>query len=236
MLGNSSRRHSFTACYISILILLSLCLSSCNPIHKEPASLLLPCLTLHCESAEHNVVLQPSSDLAPPEHIYWAPDTQTNSDDLKWSRQSTTPEVFQLSATEIIAAESAALAGDAKSAYRLANHYGFALRDWSLYLRWCATSAELGGPKEAAVSIETFHISGTHTNSVVQAFALTEADVKALKERVHQQHDAKSAFRLALFYGYSLNDTEQRDNWLQTAATMGSIGASLCVEAWRVHK
>ena len=214
-------------------ILISLAVWGCHSVAQETPILMLPCLSLRSEYTEPPipVSLNIPIDL---EHVFWAADVQSNSAGLHWSRQPTTPDVFRLSMGNVVAAESAAFGGDAQAAFLLANHYGFALQDWSLYLRWCAIAVDLGGPREAASSMEALQQTGAHPEAVVRAFELSDSEVEQLKKSVQQAHDAKAAFRLALFFGFSRNDATQRDEWLWTAVTMGSIGAKRCAESWHV--
>ncbi len=227
-------------------ILISLAVWGCHSVAQETPILMLPCLSLRSEYTEPRLSLW-SEYAEPPipvssnipidlEHVFWAADVQSNRAGLHWSRLPTTPEVFRLSEENVAADESAAFGGDAQAAFRLANHYGFALHDWSLYLRWCAIAVDLGGIGEAASSMEALQQIGRHPEAVVRAFELSDSDVEQLKKSVQQAHDAKAAFRLALFFGYSRNDAKQRDEWLWTAVTMGSTGAKRCAELWHVSR
>lgn len=221
--------------HVVSLILFSLTHCGCHSGSPRTISPILPCLPLRPEHTEPPIALSSNIPIVS-DRVFWATDVQSNSADLQWSRQPTTPEVFRLSETNVFASESAAFGGDAQAAFRLANHYGFAIHDWTLYLRWCAITAELGGPTEAATSLATFKQTGAHPDAVVRAFDLSASEVEQLKKNVQHSHDAKAAFRLALFFGYSINDAKQRDKWLWTAVTMGSTGAKICVESWHTSR
>ena len=228
-----SRKTVRRVLFFSGALMLSCSLSACRSLPEDASQTsLLPHLTLNGVGQVWNPASQSQVPVPQPERIYWGPDTATNDPTTAWFQEPTTPQVFRLSLTELLATKAAALAGDAQAAFRLANHYGLGLADWCLYLRWCAVTAELGGPREAAASIDALKLAGTHRLDVSRAFHLDKAGILDLEERVTLRHEGKAAFRLALFYGYSMNDVQKRDTWLRSAAQMGSVGAKVCADAW----
>lgn len=119
---------------------------------------------------------------------------------------------------------SAVCSNDATAAYRLCAYYMLSRNDYVQELRWCAFTVYLGGVKEAMQTMEVYRTIDM-TQEIVIAYSLTSKQISSLKEMVSTQKLPQAAFRLAIYYGIVLGDTEQQKKWLQESSSLGCNGA-----------
>jgi len=60
---------------------------------------------------------------------------------------------------------------------------------------------------------------------MMNAFGLNPRQVATLKVDVDQSKNPRAAFRLALYFGYSINEPKLEEYWMAKAEELGSKGA-----------
>ena len=71
----------------------------------------------------------------------------------------------------------------------------------------------------------------TQTQTSAQTFALTDAQVTALKTKALKHRDVSAALRLEKFYSTTVGDRAESLRWMKLAARLGDDGAIAYLKA-----
>lgn len=215
---------------VSLALILTGILVSTGCVTRNENCELIPFLSLDDKAPPPKIDYDPNRIVDRPDTIYSQKDITTDNSTATWTRLPTTQEAFWLSPTEIKTLKKKVVTRkDGSAAYLLANYYGFCATNWPLYLRWCTETVQLGGPKEAAISLEAFRENGNHNDALTNAFVLSASEIAMLTEESERKSNSEAALRLALYYRYAIENSGLDDIWFARAAELGSSAAKVFI-------
>ena len=219
----------FRAVSLALILATIVVLTGCATGKENCA--LIPFLSLDDRTSLLKIDYDPNRIVDRPGTVYYSQKDVTPVNSMStWTRLPTTQEAFWLSQAEIkTLKKKAVIKKDGAAAYQLANYYGFCATNWPLYLRWCAETVQLDGPREAAISLEAFRENDNHNDALTNAFVLSNNEIAILKDESEQRNNSRAALRLALYYRYAIGNSVLENMWFARAAELGSDAAKVLI-------